>query len=85
MKQFVEDKSYHEAGGDDMERAHEKKYGEKVLSCRPKFDGKPSSDDLDKVKSEVEADADAAVAYAEAAPYPDTREVDMHVYAPSAA
>ncbi len=47
--------------------------------------GISSSDDLDKVKSEVEADADAAVAYAEAAPYPDTREVDMHVYAPSAA
>ncbi|WP_425087084.1 thiamine pyrophosphate-dependent dehydrogenase E1 component subunit alpha [Stappia sp.] len=47
--------------------------------------GISSSDDLDKVKSEIEADADAAVAYAEAAPYPDTREVDMHVYAPSAA
>ncbi|MCA1241558.1 thiamine pyrophosphate-dependent dehydrogenase E1 component subunit alpha [Stappia stellulata] len=47
--------------------------------------GISSSDDLDKVKSEVETDADAAVAYAEAAPYPDTREVDMHVYAPSAA
>jgi pyruvate dehydrogenase E1 component alpha subunit len=46
--------------------------------------GISSSDDLDKVKSEVEADADAAVAYAEAAAYPDAREVDMHVYAPNA-
>ncbi|WP_029057434.1 thiamine pyrophosphate-dependent dehydrogenase E1 component subunit alpha [Stappia stellulata] len=47
--------------------------------------GITTSDDLDKLKSEVEADAEAAVAYAEAARYPDTREVDMHVYAPNAA
>jgi len=48
VKQFVEDKSYNEAGGEAMERAYEEKYGEKVLSCRPKFDGKPSFDDLDE-------------------------------------
>merc|ERR1719456_2174257 len=48
VKQFVEDKSYNEAGGEAMDRAYEEKYGEKVLSCRPKFDGKPSFDDLDE-------------------------------------
>ncbi|SDU17879.1 thiamine pyrophosphate-dependent dehydrogenase E1 component subunit alpha [Stappia sp. ES.058] len=47
--------------------------------------GIASSEDLEKLKSEVEEDAQAAVAYAEAARYPDENEVDMHVYAPSAA
>merc|ERR550537_427618 len=31
-----------------MERAYEEKYKEKVLSCRPKFDGKPSFEDVDE-------------------------------------
>jgi TPP-dependent pyruvate/acetoin dehydrogenase alpha subunit len=48
-------------------------------------EGIATSEDLDAMKTEVEADAQAAVAYAEAAAYPNESEVDMHVYAPSAA
>ncbi len=33
------------------------------------------------MNAEIKADAAAAVAYAEAAKYPDASEVDMHVYA----
>lgn len=37
--------------------------------------------ELDAMNAEVERDATEAVAYAEAAAYPDVSEVDMHVYA----
>jgi pyruvate dehydrogenase E1 component alpha subunit len=43
--------------------------------------GVASEDDLAAINNEIRADAEAAVAYAEAAPYPDGSEVDMHVYA----
>merc|ERR1719434_220172 len=32
-----------------MEQAYKDKYGREVLSCKPKFDGKPSFEDLDEV------------------------------------
>jgi TPP-dependent pyruvate/acetoin dehydrogenase alpha subunit len=44
-------------------------------------EGIASADDLVAIGEEVKADAEAAVAYALKAPYPDGREVDMHVYA----
>ena len=40
-----------------------------------------TAEELAKMNAEVKADAEAAVAYALDAPYPDTREVAMHVYA----
>ena len=43
--------------------------------------GVVTKDELTKINDEIRADAEAAVAYAEAAPYPDGTEVDMHVYA----
>jgi pyruvate dehydrogenase E1 component alpha subunit len=44
-------------------------------------EGVASADDLVAIGEEVKADAEAAVAYALKAPFPDTSEVDMHVYA----
>ena len=43
--------------------------------------GHASEDEIDALNNEIKEDAKKAVAYAEAAPYPDTSEVDMHVYA----
>ncbi|WP_292025414.1 thiamine pyrophosphate-dependent dehydrogenase E1 component subunit alpha [Maritimibacter sp. UBA3975] len=43
--------------------------------------GIASEDDIEAMNAEIEKDAAEAVAYAEAAPYPDVSEVDMHVYA----
>ncbi|TNF19634.1 MAG: thiamine pyrophosphate-dependent dehydrogenase E1 component subunit alpha [Rhodobacteraceae bacterium] len=43
--------------------------------------GIASEDEIAAMTAEIEQDAAAAVAHAEAAPYPDTAEVDMHVYA----
>ncbi|MCH8491272.1 MAG: thiamine pyrophosphate-dependent dehydrogenase E1 component subunit alpha [Oceanicaulis sp.] len=40
-----------------------------------------SAQDLAATEDEVAAEAEAAVAYALAAPYPDAREVGLHVYA----
>ncbi len=37
--------------------------------------------EIEAMNAEIEEDASAAVAYAEAAKYPDVSEVDMHVYA----
>ena len=45
--------------------------------------GVASADELKAIDEEVHADAEAAVAYAEAAAYPDASEVDMHVYVDS--
>ncbi|PWR00986.1 ABC transporter substrate-binding protein [Meridianimarinicoccus roseus] len=45
--------------------------------------GVVSEDDLVAINDEIRADAEAAVAYAEAARYPDASEVDMHVYVDS--
>lgn len=39
-----------------------------------------SADELVKINDEIARDAEEAVAYAEKAAYPDTSEVDMHVY-----
>lgn len=44
-------------------------------------EGIASAGDLVAIGDEVKADAEAAVAHALKAPYPDGREVDMHVYA----
>ena len=44
-------------------------------------EGLASEDDLDALNAQIEKDALEAVAYAEAAAYPDASEVDMHVYA----
>jgi TPP-dependent pyruvate/acetoin dehydrogenase alpha subunit len=44
-----------------------------------------SAEDLAAIDAEVRSEAEAAVAYALAAPYPDTAEVDLHVYAPNVA
>lgn len=43
--------------------------------------GIASEAEIDAMNAEIEKDAAEAVAYAEAAPYPDVSEVDMHVYA----
>ncbi|MBV0911829.1 thiamine pyrophosphate-dependent dehydrogenase E1 component subunit alpha [Anianabacter salinae] len=44
-------------------------------------EGIASEDEIDAINAEIEKDAAEAVAYAEAAAYPDVSEVDMHVYA----
>ena len=44
-------------------------------------EGIASEDEIEAMTAEIETDAAEAVAYAEAAPYPDVSEVDMHVYA----
>ena len=43
--------------------------------------GIATEEEIEAMNAEVEKDAAAAVAYAEAARYPDVSEVDMHVYA----
>lgn len=42
--------------------------------------GIASEDEIDALNDEIKKDAAEAVAYAEAAPYPDQSEVDMHVF-----
>jgi pyruvate dehydrogenase E1 component alpha subunit len=42
--------------------------------------GIASEDEIDAMNAEIKTDAEEAVAYAEAAPYPDETEVDMHVF-----
>ncbi|MGY6706070.1 thiamine pyrophosphate-dependent dehydrogenase E1 component subunit alpha [Roseinatronobacter sp.] len=44
-------------------------------------EGIATEEELDALNAEVERDAAEAVAYAEAAPYPDASEVDQHVFA----
>lgn len=44
-------------------------------------EGLASEEDLDALNAQIEKDAADAVAYAEAAAYPEASEVDMHVYA----
>jgi pyruvate dehydrogenase E1 component alpha subunit len=44
-----------------------------------------TADELVAIDNEIAADAEAAVKYALDAKYPDVREVDMHVYADTAA
>ena len=43
--------------------------------------GIATEDEIEALNAQIEKDAAEAVAYAEAAPYPDASEVDMHVYA----
>ena len=43
--------------------------------------GIATEDEIEAVNAEIETDATEAVAYAEAARYPDVSEVDMHVHA----
>jgi len=44
-------------------------------------EGIVTEDEIEAMNAEIARDAAEAVAYAEAAPYPDVSEVDMHVYA----
>ncbi|MBM2323876.1 MULTISPECIES: thiamine pyrophosphate-dependent dehydrogenase E1 component subunit alpha [Marivita] len=44
-------------------------------------EGIATEDEIEAMNAEIEKDATEAVAYAEAAKYPDVSEVDMHVYA----
>ncbi|WP_439524478.1 thiamine pyrophosphate-dependent dehydrogenase E1 component subunit alpha [Marivita sp.] len=44
-------------------------------------EGIATEDEIEAMNAEIEKDASEAVAYAEAAKYPDVSEVDMHVYA----
>lgn len=44
-------------------------------------EGIATEDEIEAMNAEIEKDAADAVTYAEAAPYPDASEVDMHVYA----
>ncbi|MBO6808219.1 thiamine pyrophosphate-dependent dehydrogenase E1 component subunit alpha [Thalassospira sp.] len=44
-------------------------------------EGIASEEEVEAMNAEIEQDATKAVAYAEAAAYPDVSEVDMHVYA----
>ncbi|WP_112323019.1 thiamine pyrophosphate-dependent dehydrogenase E1 component subunit alpha [Oceanibium sediminis] len=44
-------------------------------------EGIASEEEIEAMNAEIEKAAAEAVAYAEAAPYPDVSEVDMHVYA----
>jgi pyruvate dehydrogenase E1 component alpha subunit len=44
-------------------------------------EGIATEDEIEAMNTEIEKDASEAVAYAEAAKYPDVSEVDMHVYA----
>ena len=48
-------------------------------------EGVASADELAAMREDIATQAADAVTYAEAAPYPDGAEVDMHVYAPNAA
>merc|ERR1719261_1946765 len=48
LQDFVEDKSYNEAGGEDMEEAFEEKYDREVPSCKPTFTSFPTFGDLDE-------------------------------------
>lgn len=48
-------------------------------------EGIVSGGELDTIRETVAAEAAEAVAYAEAAPYPDVSEVSMHVFAPQPA
>jgi len=43
--------------------------------------GIASEEEIEAMNAKIEKDATEAVAYAEAAHYPDVSEVDMHVYA----
>jgi pyruvate dehydrogenase E1 component alpha subunit len=43
--------------------------------------GHATEDEIEAMNKQIKEEAKEAVAYAEAAPYPDTSEVDMHVYA----
>lgn len=43
--------------------------------------GIATEDEIEAMNAEIEKDAAAAVAYAEAASYPDATEVDQHIYA----
>jgi pyruvate dehydrogenase E1 component alpha subunit len=43
--------------------------------------GIATEDEIEAMNAEIETDATEAVAYAEAARYPDVSEVDMHVHA----
>jgi len=43
--------------------------------------GIASEEEIEAINAAVEKDAADAVAYAEAAAYPDVSEVDMHIYA----
>jgi len=43
--------------------------------------GVASEEEIEAMNAEIRTEADEAVAYAEAAPYPDASEVDMHVFA----
>jgi len=47
LQEFVEDKTYNEAGGEDMEEAFEEKYDEEIPSCKPAFTSFPTFADLD--------------------------------------
>ncbi|RFP86692.1 thiamine pyrophosphate-dependent dehydrogenase E1 component subunit alpha [Rhodobacteraceae bacterium 63075] len=42
--------------------------------------GIASEEEIEAMNAEIKKDAEEAVAYAEAAPYPDQSEVDMHVF-----
>ncbi|WP_334067086.1 thiamine pyrophosphate-dependent dehydrogenase E1 component subunit alpha [Nereida ignava] len=42
--------------------------------------GIASEDEIESINAEIKKDAEDAVTYAEAAPYPDETEVDMHVF-----
>jgi acetoin:2,6-dichlorophenolindophenol oxidoreductase subunit alpha len=44
-----------------------------------------TADELVGINNEIKAEAEAAVAYAEKAPYPSVKEVNMHVFASNAA
>lgn len=46
-------------------------------------EGIAGTDELNTIREEVKADAKAAVEYALHSKYPEIREVDMHVYAPT--
>jgi len=48
LEDFVEDKTYNEAGGENMEEAFEKKYDREIPSCKPTFTSFPTFGDLDE-------------------------------------
>lgn len=74
------DRSYYRSREEELEWRQERD-PITILGTWLKQEKIASTEELDAIRAEVEADAEAAVAYALDAPYPPAEEVRMHVFA----